>query len=96
MKKLFLIMISLAFLACGQDSHLVEGKITNNTGNPVENVLVQVMGTDLNTYSDEDGNFRINTRNRGEELIFTKKTYEMKRLSIKDRTEISVELQSKN
>ena len=79
MKKLFLIMIGLAFLACGQDSHLVEGKITNNSGQSIDSVLVQVMGTDLN---------------RGEELIFSKKGYEMHRLQIEGRSKISVELQT--
>lgn len=87
-------MIGLAFLACGQDSHLVEGKITNNSGQSIDSVLVQVMGTDLNSRSDEGGNFRINTRNRGEELIFSKKGYEMHRLQIEGRSKISVELQT--
>ncbi len=87
-------MFCLTFLACGQDSHLVEGKVTNNSNEAIDSVLIQVMGTDLNSYSDESGNFRINTRNRGDELIFSKKGYEMQRLPIENRENINVELQT--
>ncbi|NEV94316.1 carboxypeptidase regulatory-like domain-containing protein [Psychroflexus sp. YR1-1] len=95
MKKLAFILLSLAFISCGNDSNLLDGKVTNASGAPVENVLVQVMGTDLNSTTDAKGEFRINTKNRGDELILTHPDYQMSRIDIGDNSEISIELKEK-
>jgi len=92
MKKLVLFIFSLAIFSCGQDSHLIEGKITNESGQAIDSVLIQVMGTDLNSYSDSEGQFRINTKQRGHELIFSKSGYNMQRLEIDDQTQLEVSL----
>lgn len=95
MKKLLFIWLSIIFLSCGSDSNLLEGKVLNQNNHPIENVLVQVMGTDLNSTTDVDGKFRINTRNRGEELIFTHPGYQMSRIEIGDQSKFSVKLKEK-
>jgi hypothetical protein len=95
MKKVVFLLLSIAFLSCGKDSNLIDGKVSNENGDPVENVLVQVMGTDLNSRTDEKGEFRINTKNRGEELIFTHPDFEMGRIELKEKSEISVQLTRK-
>lgn len=89
-------MLSIAFLSCGKDSNLVDGEVLDTKGNPIENVLVQVMGTDLNSKTNAEGVFRINTRNRGDELIFTHPDYKMARLQIQEDSDISIQLTRKN
>jgi len=96
MKKIVFLLFTAVFLSCGTDSNLIEGQVSNYEGDAVENVLVQVMGTDLNSTTDTDGYFRINTRNRGDELIFTHPKYKLKRVKISDQTEFSVELTEKS
>jgi len=88
MKKIVFVLLSFAFLSCGSDSQLVDGKVTTETNEPLENVLVQVMGTDLNSKTNSNGSFRINTKNRGDELIFTYPDYEMLRLTIDENQEV--------
>jgi hypothetical protein len=88
MKKIIFVLLSFAFLSCGNDSQLVDGKVTTETDEPLENVLVQVMGTDLNSKTNSNGSFRINTKNRGDELIFTHPNYEMLRITIDENQEV--------
>lgn len=88
-------MLSIAFLSCGSDSHLIDGKVSNKNGEPVADVLVQVMGTDLNSRTDAVGEFRINSRNRGDELIFTHPDYQMSRIEIGDQSDFSIVLKEK-
>ncbi|WP_093369105.1 carboxypeptidase-like regulatory domain-containing protein [Psychroflexus sediminis] len=92
MKKVTFILLSLVFISCGSDSHLLDGKVTDASGAPVENVLVQVMGTDLNSTTNAKGEFRINTKNRGDELILTHPDYQMSRIDIGENSEFSIEL----
>ncbi|MFO7744730.1 MAG: carboxypeptidase-like regulatory domain-containing protein [Psychroflexus sp.] len=89
-------MLSIVFLSCGKDSNLIDGKVTNSNGDAINGVLVQVMGTDLNSRTDDKGDFRINTKNRGDELIFTHPEYEMSRIELEDDSEILVRLTKKN
>ncbi|WP_019038772.1 carboxypeptidase-like regulatory domain-containing protein [Psychroflexus tropicus] len=95
MKNIVFLIVSILFISCGQDSNLLDGKVTNAEGKPIDNVLVQVMGTDLNSKTDGDGYYRINTKERGDELIFTHPQYKMMRIQVGDQTEISVELTEK-
>ncbi|MGX1025070.1 carboxypeptidase-like regulatory domain-containing protein [Flavobacterium sp. CS20] len=77
-----LIQISLCcfflFLASCQDTNLVSGKIYDNQNQPLDSVKVLVNGTDIYTYSDEKGDFKINTNGLGDELLFDKSGYELK------------------
>ena len=96
MKKVVFLLLSIVFLSCGKDSNLIDGKVTNLNGDAINGVLVQVMGTDLNSRTDDKGDFRINTKNRGDELIFTHPEYEMSRIELEDDSEILVRLTKKN
>lgn len=96
MKKAIFLMLTITFLSCGKDSNLINGKVSNTSGDPIENVLIQVMGTDLNSRTNTKGEFRINTRNRGDELIFTHPDYEMQRIDISDESQYSVKLIKRN
>lgn len=95
MKKIALFLLSVVFLSCGKDSNLIDGKVLNSNGIAVENALVQVMGTDLNSSTDSEGKFRINTKNRGDELIVTHPDYLMSRIEIGDNSDFLIELKEK-
>lgn len=95
MKKVIFLLLSIIFLSCGKDSNLIDGKVSNANGVPVENVLVQVMGTDLNSKTNTEGKFRINTKNWGDELIFTHPDYQMFRIEIGEKSDFSIELKEK-
>lgn len=95
MKKVLFLLISITFLSCGNDSNLIGGQVSDTNGGPIENALVQVMGTDLNSKTDAKGNFRINTKNRGDELIITHPDYVMSRIEIGEMSEFSIELKEK-
>lgn len=75
-------------MACSQNDSIIEGRVLDQEGNPVEEVLIQVMGTDLFEYSDADGNFKIDTKERGEELIFNKDAFQFERRTLKDSKEV--------
>lgn len=92
MKKFVSLIMIFALLSCGDDSQLIDGVVVNKDSTPLEGVLVQVMGTDLNSLTNTEGKFRINTRNRGEELIFTHPDYEFQRVEINSQSEYRVEL----
>lgn len=69
-------------LACSSENQKVVGTVFSEDGAVLQNVMVQVMGTDLYTYTDEEGNFAINTKKRGNELIFNLEGFEMERYDI--------------
>ncbi len=83
MKQIFTVVIFFLMLSCGKDT-VISAKVETESGNPLDSVLVQVMSTDLYTYTDKEGNFKIDTKGRGEELIFNKKGYFLGRVSINE------------
>lgn len=79
----YAIIASLFFLfACSSENQKIEGKVLNEDGKALNEVMVQVMGTDLYTYTNEEGYFAINTKSRGNELIFNFEGYQLGRFDI--------------
>lgn len=89
MKKLIFLSF-LGLLSCGSENTKVEGKVMSKNREALHSVMVQVMGTDLYAYTDEDGNFAINTKQRGDELIFTLEGFEMQRATIEEDKTMTV------
>lgn len=94
MKKIITVLIVLIFIACSNETTLVEGVVLDENRQPIDEVLIQVMGTDLFEYSDSSGSFKIDTKSRGEELIFNKDGYQFERRFLNDVEEVV--LKSKN
>lgn len=86
-------LILLLFLSCGKDTSTISGKVTDTKKVALDSVLVQVMSTDLYTYTNEKGEFEIDTKGRGDELIFNKEGYLLGRISIED-SPVTIELVS--
>lgn len=89
----YYIVICIFFLfSCASENQKIQGKIVDKNGKPIFQVLVQVMGTDLFAYSDEEGYFAINTKSRGTELIFNKEGYQLGRQEIQKDEIMQVQL----
>ncbi len=75
------------FMACSSDTE-IEGQVVDEQDQPIEDVMVQVMSSDIYVMTNKDGRFSLDTKERGNELIFKKEGYEMllrdiKRLKMK-------------
>lgn len=81
MKYAFILSIFFLF-SCSSENQKVEGKVLDENGEALAKVMVQVMGTDLYAYTDEVGYFAINTKSRGDELIFTMDGYQLGRYPV--------------
>ena len=88
MKRSILIFAFISlFIACSSDTE-IEGQVVDEQDQPIEDVMVQVMSSDIYVMTDENGRFSLDTKERGNELIFKKEGYEMllrdiKRLKMK-------------
>ena len=77
MKNIFLILIFVfTVVACTSDT-VVKSQVVDQNGRPIEKVMVQVMSSDIFVMTDEDGQFTIDTKERGDELIFKKEGYQL-------------------
>jgi tricorn protease-like protein len=91
----YVILFSLCFLfSCSSDNQKIEGVISDEEGEPLNEVMVQVMGTDLYSYSNAEGYFAINTKSRGNELLFNLEGYELERYDIQEDEVMQVSLKS--
>lgn len=92
MKKTILVFAFISLLmACSSDTE-IKGQVVNKQDQPVENVMVQVMSSDIYVMTDENGKFSLDTKERGTELIFKKDGYEMLLKEIKT-SDINITLQ---
>ncbi len=81
MKKLIL-LLSLCLSASCQNDTLVTGFVYTTKDAPIEGVKVQVNSSDIYTVTDKDGYFEIDTNNISDELLFNKKGFQLKFLSL--------------
>ena len=77
MKRILFILVFIsAILACSSDT-IVEGQVVDEKGEPIEEVMVQVMTSDIFVMTSNNGKFSIDTKGRGNELIFNKDGYQL-------------------
>mgnify|MGYP006430198301 CR=1 FL=1 len=72
----------MILVSCSDDT-VFKGQVVNQNGEPVEKVMVQVMSSDIYIMTGEDGKFTIDTKGRGNELIFKKDGYKMQLQELK-------------
>lgn len=82
--KYYFIFFLIFLVSCGKDKNLANGKVTDVNAKALDSVLVQVMSTDLFTYTNENGKFELDTKGRGEEIIFNKEGFEFARISVEE------------
>lgn len=78
-----------------QDNKPIKGRITDTSGNPVENVVVSVLDEFTQVSSDFSGNFSISSA-PGKVILFSKIGFKPLKYSIKDRSEISIQLEKQS
>ena len=76
MKK-FLIPLLIVFMVSCQDSTQYSGHVYDENLQILADVKVQIVGTDIVTYTDENGLFRIDHKHRGNEILVIKPGFEM-------------------
>ena len=84
-------MIILILNASCADNTVFKGQVIDQNGEPVEEVMVQVMSSDIYMMTGKNGKFTIDTKGRGNELIFKKDGYKMQLREIK-RSNMKIEL----
>jgi len=90
MRKHILVMLLLSVTSYSFAQNIrVAGKITSNRGETLPGVNVIVLGTDIGTISDADGNYSLQAPPNGS-LVFSSIGFEKQEIQIKGRTSIDV------
>ena len=76
MKIKRLALLVLILLSC-QDTTKISGVVYDKNENPITQAKVQIIGTDIYTFTDEKGYFEIEHLDRGDELLILKSGYTM-------------------
>lgn len=71
MQKSIIILFSILFSVCAfAQTRIIQGKVSNEAGEPLANVTVAVKGTSTVSMTNDNGDFEISVQN-GQELQFT-------------------------
>ncbi|MGZ8537541.1 MAG: SusC/RagA family TonB-linked outer membrane protein, partial [Flavisolibacter sp.] len=70
----------------------VSGKVTDDKGNPLPNVSVQVKGTTVGTVSKEDGTYSLTVPSNGRTLVFSFADMTTEEVSIGTQTEVNASM----
>jgi hypothetical protein len=92
MKYLKLITIAILLYSCADDNN-IRGQVLNKNQQPIDSVKVMVSGTDIFTYSNNEGVFEINTNDLNDELMFEKEGYQLKYQIFDDSTDNKIVLE---
>jgi len=76
MKNLALLLLIVMCISC-QNSSLYSGYVYDQNKEPLTEVKVQIVGSDIYSITDKNGFFSIDHKNRGDELLIIKEGYEM-------------------
>lgn len=79
-------------LSSSYNEVIVHGKVTDDKGNPLQGVSVQIKENSLGTMTDASGNYEINLPTGKATLVFSYVGYETKEVNLKGRTTINVQL----
>ncbi|MGB3007713.1 MAG: von Willebrand factor type A domain-containing protein [Chitinophagaceae bacterium] len=75
-------------------SIIVSGTVTDESGNPLMTVSVQIKGTKLGTTTAFDGAYKITVPNSNAILVFSSVGYEMKEVKVNGQSKINVTLKT--
>ncbi len=89
---LFLLSIFHSYQLAAQNSLTVNGKITDDEGNGMPGVTVQVKGGNNKVVSAADGSFRLTNLTGKETLVFTYVGYEQQEIAVVNRSTVNVSM----
>ena len=73
----------------------IKGQVTNEKGEPVEDVTVTIKGTDVSTFTNANGEFAISGIDSEAVLVFTHVAMETFELRVNGKTELLISLKTK-
>jgi TonB-dependent SusC/RagA subfamily outer membrane receptor len=83
-------LLLLSFLSFSQNNFKITGKVTDESGKPLQGVTVQVKGTATATATAEDGSFSINAPSGKSTLVFTSVGFAEQEIVVSNRATINV------
>lgn len=97
-KTLSITLITILFSAISSIAfaHSVGGKVTDETGRPVEGVVISNLRTQKHSHTDHHGEFVLTNADEGDTLEFSHLSYETLRLIYLGQEELAVKLSFKN
>ena len=97
MKKIFSLLLGVFFLcATALAQRTVTGKVTDDKGNPIADVSIQVKGTTTGTVSKADGSYSLVVPANGKTLVFSSVDLETIEMSLGNQAQISVTMRSQD
>jgi len=91
-KTLVLLLFLLSTFTYAQNNSPLKGKVTDNLGNPIDNVTVSVIDEFTQASTDKAGNFLISA-GTGKILLFSKIGFIPKKFEVKDNSFIDLKIE---
>ncbi|OQP40027.1 SusC/RagA family protein [Niastella yeongjuensis] len=85
-----LLLNLLTIFSFAQSNFPVTGKITDNGGNPLQGVTVQVKGSKVVTASNADGSFTINAPSGSSVLVFSSVGFTAKEVALENKGQLAI------
>jgi len=83
-------LFPLTILSFAQTSFKVSGKVTDETGKPVEGATVQVKGTTIATATTADGSYSLMAPSATARLVITSVGYTQQEVAINNKSEVNI------
>jgi len=87
-----IVLILSAFTLVPNQSRLIHGVVSDQTGHPMAGVTVTIKGTNTGAVTDMNGAYQITAETKASYLVFSFIGYETKEVKIKDSNRIDVTL----
>ncbi|HEV8272241.1 MAG TPA: SusC/RagA family TonB-linked outer membrane protein, partial [Chitinophagaceae bacterium] len=91
---LLILCLSITTIAFSQNTFKVTGKVTDETGKPVEGATVQVKGTTIATSTIADGTYSLMAPSGTGTLVITSVGYTQQEVAINNKPEVNVKTAS--
>ena len=83
-------LLLLSFFSFSQNNFKISGKVTDESGKPLQGVTVQVKSTATATATADDGTFSITAPSGRSTLVFTSVGFAEQEIAVSNRTTIDV------
>lgn len=90
-KNGLLLFTLISFSAFSQDNSLFSGKVSDESGETLPGVTIQILSTSQGTITDFDGNFSLKA-NLGDKISFTMIGMEVQTITVKDFKPLNIQL----
>ncbi len=87
-----ILLLFTAVVTAFRESVAITGKVTDEMGNPIQNVLIAEKGTRNHTTTNYEGVFKISVADRKATLVVSYGGYETETIDLKGQTTLSVKL----